>query len=122
MDLTSSSEFEGFTKEDLEPPCVMGAINSCVLGTNMENRDPDLISMTGTNTNLSCVSGINSNTFDISSQLIDIINDAIGNDHTDNTEKENEGSLASSSSSEFDGFTEEDLKPLPLLKYMSRYA
>ena len=119
VDLTSSSEFEGFTKEDLEPPHVMGAIQSCVLGTNKENLDPDLTSVTGTNTNQSCVLAINTNRVDISLQPIDITNDVTGNDHTEKTEKENEGSLASSSSSEFDRFTEEDLKPLPPLKYIS---
>ena len=117
MDATSSSEFKGFTKEDLEPPCVMGTNQPSVLGTNKEDLDPDSASVMGINSTQAGVLGNNIYSVDTPAKPIDyqpFNNDVLGRNHIEETEKG--GSRPSSSSSEFEGFMKEDLKPLSQLK------
>ena len=71
--LTSSSEFEGFMKTDLETAATKYAKQQCVIDSNKYDNEGDHVSaknMIGTNNTLSCEMGINTNCIDTDSTSV----------------------------------------------------
>ena len=111
-------------KEDLETSLTKCTNQQCVIGSNKYDTEDDHVSvksMMGTNNTLLCEMGLNTDDTDTgvysmmgvysapTSDNIYLNNDDSDHCHTDNG--------ASSSSSDFDGFTQEDLKSLPSRAY-----
>ena len=150
--LTSSSKFEGFTKEDLETPSIRCRTQQSVIGINIDDTDHGHTSVTGINNMLSMgemglnidgtdqchtsVTGINStlsvvetginiNDTDLGRKDVSGINSTLSSQLNITAsvsgimeDVQNDGSLdtdfcASSSLSDFDGFTKDDLRPTP---------
>ena len=120
LHLTSSSESEGFTKEDLEISLTKCTNQQCVIGSNKNEYDTEddhvsVKSATGINKTPLCEMGLNIDNTDtgmigVNSTPPTADNMSPNNDDAKHCSIDN---CASSSSSDFDGFTQEDLKLLP---------
>ena len=120
LHLTSSSEFEGFTKEDLEILLTKCANQQCVIGSNENEYDTEddhvsVKSVMGTNKTPLCEMGLNIDNTDTGMMGVNSTPPTADNTcpNNDNAEHCNIDNCASSLSSDFDGFTQEDLKSLP---------